>query len=81
MLSLSRGSVTNKGRTMISKTRTPVCQSGGEIITDDLWVVRHAFVENRPEQMIVCIACDLKTPQNDLDWYNRRQQEGNRSCS
>jgi len=65
---------------MISKTRTPVCQSGGEIITDVLWVVRSAFVEGRPQQMIVCIACDQRTPQGDLNWYNDRQREGNRSC-
>jgi hypothetical protein len=67
---------------VISKTSRPVCQNGGEIITDSLWVVRPAFVEGRPQQMIVCIACDRRTPQNDLNWYNRSHEEGNeRSCT
>jgi hypothetical protein len=65
---------------MLAKTRTPVCQSGGEIITDSLWVVRLALVEGCPQKMIVCIACDLKHPRSDLDWYNRSHREGNRSC-
>lgn len=66
---------------MFSKTKTPVCQAGGEIITDALWVVRPASVEGRPEQMIVCISCDSRIPQNDLNWYNRSREEGKeRSC-
>lgn len=66
---------------MYSKSRHPMCQSGGQIIADALWVVRPAIVDSRPQQMIVCIGCDRRTPQNDLNWYNRRQQEGNRSCN
>lgn len=66
---------------MFSKTSQPVCQNGGEIITDSLWVVRPAFVEGTPQQMIVCIACDQRLPLNDLDWYNWSHKEGNeRSC-
>jgi hypothetical protein len=66
---------------MFSKTRTPVCQNGGEIITDALWVVRPSFVEGRPQKMIVCVACDLKLPLNDLNWYDRSYEEGKeRSC-
>lgn len=65
---------------MISKTSTPMCQSGGEIIDAGIWVVRPSFVEGRPAQMIVCVACDRRTPQNDLDWYNRSQRAGNRTC-
>lgn len=65
---------------MISKTSTPVCQNGGQIIFDGLWVVRPAIVEGRPEQMIVCMTCDRRTPQNDLDWYNRSHRSGNRMC-
>jgi hypothetical protein len=66
---------------MISKTSTPVCQSGGGIITDSLWVVRPAFVEGLPQKMIVCVACDRRMPQSDLNWYNQSREEGReRSC-
>jgi len=66
---------------MFSKTSRPVCQNGGEIITGSVWVVRPAIVEGRPQKMIMCVACDLGLPLNDLDWYNRSHEEGKeRSC-